>query len=115
MLEYSRSLVSSGPNYNTYNVTTMPAINVKPRHQYYTLTIKNPRITTRDILLKRGKAMETKYWLLADMWLSAGLGVLIDVSNNSLLRLPPVDVNDVDAESSPFMFYDNTQVTLEKK
>jgi hypothetical protein len=48
------------------------------------------------------------------MWLSAGIGVLIDVSNNSLLRLPPVDVNDVDAESSPFLFYDNTQVTLEK-
>jgi len=115
MIEFNRTLVSSSPNSDTYSISTMPAINVRPKHQYYTLTIKNPRLNTKDILLKRGKAIETKYWLYADMWLSAGIGLLIDVSDNSLLRLSPVDVNDIESESSPYMFYNNSEITLDKK
>ncbi len=108
MVEFSATQVASGYYYNTFKVTSKPAIKVNPVHKYYTLTVKNEKYGQKDILLKRNIADEVSGYLFLDL-LTGGYGTLIDVLDNSLMKLPSVDMEKVASNKNATVFY-NTKV-----
>lgn len=104
MIEYNREIVSSNANSTTWEILSLPAIDIRPKNHYYTLTIKNPNFPQKDILLKRGISPLAYQWLVIDGYLTAGFGTIVDLSNRSLLCLPSVDVNAVRGGSAPLIF-----------
>jgi hypothetical protein len=109
MVEFSATQVASGWDYNTFKVTYLPAIKINPVHKYYTLTVKNEKYGQKDILLKKGIAEEASAYLFLNIFLNGGLGTVIDILDNSLMKLPSVNMESVANKKSPIVYY-NTKV-----
>lgn len=88
---------STTNGYITTTVSTyLPAILIRPDKQYHTLTIKND-MGTRNVLLKRDYKGAV-LWL--DMFLTCGVGNLVDIGTNAIFGYPMVDVSQLYSMSS---------------
>lgn len=87
---YRSSSTTNG--YVTTTISTyLPAILIRPDRQYHTLTLISSQ-GTKNVLLKRDYKGAV-LWL--DMFLTAGIGSVVDVGSNALFGYPLVDVSDV--------------------
>jgi hypothetical protein len=91
MTEYSRNQVSENAGYTTYEVISYPAIMVSPHSQYHTLTVESGD-KKWNLLLKRDYKLG---FLVLDMYLTYGIGNIIDVVTSNIYGYPIVDVDQI--------------------
>ena len=91
MTEFSRSQVASNASYTTYEIISYPAIMVSPHNQYHTLTIESGG-KKWNLLLKRDYKLG---FLILDMYLTYGIGDVIDVVTSNIYGFPLVDVDQI--------------------
>ncbi|NDP22868.1 MAG: hypothetical protein GZ091_17585 [Paludibacter sp.] len=110
MTEYSRTLASENYNSKTFEINSIPAIEAKSNQKYYTLTLLNASFTRKDILIKRNISSNANLYLALDTYFSAGVGTMIDIFDNSLLKLPSLNLNNVEMIRTPYLFVNTEDV-----
>ncbi|MBW8888125.1 MAG: hypothetical protein JF616_10255 [Fibrobacteres bacterium] len=94
-LQYSASEVSRTSTTVTYNVTSLPAIVVPTEKQYYTLSVQNGAGETKSVLLKRDLIGGYKFVLYIDLFMTMGIGDVVDTYSDNLFGLPELDMDKV--------------------
>jgi hypothetical protein len=90
--EYSASEVSRTSTTVTFSVTSLPAIHVGAGKQYSTLTIENASGEKKNVLIKRDLIGGYKGILYCDLFLTIGIGDVVDTYTDNLFGLPEIDM-----------------------